>query len=42
MSAVYNLFLRQWKNGRITEKDLDEAVVKGLITEAEKQTIMGI
>ena len=40
MSAVYNLFLRQWKSGRITEKDLDDAVTKGLITEAEKQTIM--
>lgn len=40
MSAIYNLFLRQWKRERITEDDLQEAVDRGLITEDEKQEII--
>lgn len=40
MSAIYNLFLRQWKRKRITKNDLEDAVDRGLITKDEKQEIM--
>lgn len=40
MSAVYNLFLRNWKNGRASEEQIVQAVSKGLITEEDAVTIM--
>ncbi|GIO63587.1 hypothetical protein [Paenibacillus cineris] len=39
MSAVYNLFLRNWVNNRATEEQIDLAVQKQLITEEEAETI---
>lgn len=39
MSAVYNLFLRNWVNGRATVEQIDQAVAKGLITEEEAISI---
>lgn len=39
MSAVYNLFLRNWLNNRATEDHIDQAIEKKLITEEEANTI---
>jgi len=35
MSAIYNLFLRNWCNCRASEEQIDLAATKGLITEDE-------
>jgi hypothetical protein len=37
---MYNTLLRMWKNGRLTEAQLDKAVALGWITEEQKATIM--
>lgn len=39
MSAIYNLFLRNWCNCRATEEQIDLAVTKELITEEEAAKI---
>lgn len=41
MSRLYNYFVTCWKiNPRFTETNLNNAVIKGLITEEEKQQIL--
>lgn len=42
MSIYYNLFLRNWKNNRATEEDINKAVEKGFITEEEASEIKNI
>jgi len=42
MGAIFNLFRRQYRRGKIDENDLQEAVNKGLITEDEKSEIEAI
>ena len=39
MSAVYNLFLRNWINNRASEEHIALAVEKQLITQDEAETI---
>ena len=41
MSAIYNLFLRQWKRGdaHCSVADLDEAVEKELLTPEQAEEI---
>ncbi len=39
MRAIYNLFLRNWVNGRATLEQIDQAVLKELITEEEADKI---
>ena len=39
MSAIYNLFYRNWVNNRATAEQIDLAVTKGLLTEEEANTI---
>lgn len=38
--AMYNLFLRNWYNRAATEVELDKAIAKGLLDEADKNAIM--
>lgn len=38
--AVYNLFLRNWQNRVATEVELDLAIAKGFLDEADKLAIM--
>lgn len=40
MSAIYSIFLRNWTNGRASEEQIQEAVVKGLISQKDADTIM--
>lgn len=40
MSAVYNLFLRNWVNGRASVDQINQAVAKNLITQEEANIIM--
>lgn len=40
ITVYYNLFLRNWQNGIATEKDLNQAIVKGYLTEEEKESIV--
>lgn len=40
MSAVYNLFLRNWVNGRASVEQIELAVTKGFITREEADVIM--
>lgn len=40
MGAVYNLFLRNWVNGRATVEQINQAVEKELITQKEADTII--
>lgn len=37
---MYETLLRLWKEGKLTAAQLDNAVVKGWITEEQKQTIL--
>lgn len=37
--ARYNIFLRNWKNGTANEPELDLAVEKGLLTQAQADEI---
>jgi hypothetical protein len=39
MSAIYNLFLRNWKNHRANDLEIDEAVTKRLLTEEQGNEI---
>lgn len=39
MSAYYNLFLRNWKNNKATEDQIDQAVEKSFLTEEEANQI---
>lgn len=39
MSAMFNLFMRNWLNRRASEEDIDLAVNKGLLTEQQGQEI---
>ncbi len=39
MTAYYSLFMRNWLNGRATEAQIDQAVVKGFLTEEEATEI---
>lgn len=38
-TAYYNLFLRNWKNNKATEEDIDAAVRLGYITEEQGNEI---
>lgn len=40
MSRLYNYFVSCWKNGTVTELQLDNAVTKVLITAEEKAQIL--
>jgi hypothetical protein len=40
MSRLYGYFLMCWKNGTVTQTQLDTAVTKGYITAAEEETIL--
>jgi hypothetical protein len=37
---MYETLLRLWKEGRLTETQLSNAVLKGWITEEQKQEIL--
>lgn len=39
-SRLFNYFLMCWVCGTVTEQQLETAVVKGYITEEEKQNIL--
>lgn len=40
MSAVYNIFFRNWENNRASVEQIDLAVSKGLITAEEADMIL--
>lgn len=37
---MYNTLLKMWRKGKLTEAQIDKAVEKGWITEAQKHMIL--